>query len=87
MTSLMLCADLKKAIFNTMASTTSQLNYVSFYGFLNEEDLNNGSEKYIDSIEMDEHCEMDCVSLLNREKINYIHITMEDENGKRYLPE
>jgi tRNA G37 N-methylase Trm5 len=60
----------------------SEVNHISIYGFVTEDDLNNNIEKHLDSITEDGEWEKTVQSIVNDHKSHYYHISVESDNGK-----
>jgi hypothetical protein len=60
----------------------SELNHVTIYGFVTEEDLEKNRESHIDSLTQEGDWE-DCVlSIIEENKDTFYHITVESDDGK-----
>lgn len=60
----------------------SEQNYISIYGFESESDLENNKETHIDSIAQDDAWEECVLSIIEDNKGNYHHITVQSDDGK-----
>jgi hypothetical protein len=60
----------------------SEVNYISVYGFKTEGALDNNEETYIDSIAEEGDWERTIHSIVEDNKENYYHITVQSDNGK-----